>query len=375
MVKKEKTKLERLAITNLPAVGPLYKKKFEKYGVNTVYDVVFYGSEELHVATGMKKDSTDELVKKANTYLVNEGFAPKPDMTPREMLEFNKNAKRISSGSIMLDEILKGGIETGKTTIIYGSNGSGKTQLSHTMAVTFLEDNPEEKVFWIEIEGTFKPERIVEIAIARGLAKDENEAYDKFLDRIIIQRCNDTTMMVEYAEHMTTELITENVGFIVIDGAIGKFRLDFRGRGTLSDRQVDVGSFVNRLGKISYYMGIAVLVTNQVTANLSGFGALDLPIGGHIVGHWSNLTLRIIKSGDDRRVEIKKSSYLPEVETTVCITDKGITDTRANLKERAMAEREDLQSNEEGLKDKSLLLENPDSGSLTSKTYGGGTVN
>lgn len=357
MAKKEKTKMERLAITNLPAVGPTYKKKFEKYGVNTVYDIVFYGSEELHVATGMKKDATDELVKKANKYLVDEGFAPKPDMTPRELMEYNKNAKRISSGSILLDEILKGGIETGKTTIVYGSNGSGKTQMSHTMTVTFLEDNPEKKVLWIEIEGTFKPERIAEIAVARGLAKDEDEAYDKFLDRIILQRCNDTTMLVEYAEHMTTELIEEDVGFIVIDGAIGKFRLDFRGRGTLSDRQVDVGSFVNRLGKVSYYMQIAVLVTNQVTANLSGFGALDLPIGGHIVGHWSNLTLRIIKSGDDRRVEIKKSSYLPEVETTVRITAEGITDVPKNLKEREMEQREDLQSNEEGLKDKSLLLD------------------
>jgi len=60
---------------------------------------------------------------------------------------------------------LNGGIEAGVITQIYGPPGSGKTQLCHTLSVVMPSDY---RVVYIDTEGSFRPERIQEIANVRG---------------------------------------------------------------------------------------------------------------------------------------------------------------------------------------------------------------
>lgn len=101
---------------------------------------------------------------------------------------------KISCGAKDLDDILEGGMETGSITEMYGENRSGKTQLCHTLCVTcqvcsssfpqyFLlctsldpqhvwcclqlpvaEGGGEGKALYIDTEGTFRPQRIEQIA-------------------------------------------------------------------------------------------------------------------------------------------------------------------------------------------------------------------
>jgi len=42
----------------------------------------------------------------------------------------------ISTGSTAVDNLLRGGVETGSITEIYGEFRTGKTQLCHTLCVT-----------------------------------------------------------------------------------------------------------------------------------------------------------------------------------------------------------------------------------------------
>lgn len=73
-----------------------------------------------------------------------------------------------------------------KNKLVFGEFRTGKTQLSHTLAVT--SQLPIEmgggngKVAFIDTEGTFRPDRIVPIAERYGLNKDEA------LDNIIYAR-------------------------------------------------------------------------------------------------------------------------------------------------------------------------------------------
>lgn len=316
--------LKDVSLTKVPGVGPLYKKKFEKVGINTVVDILLHGAEEIHVETGMKKDSCDELIRKAKTYLEDKDFIPKTEMTPREILEFNENRCKFKTGSKAFDDSLNGGFEMGQTYSIYGQNGSGKTQVAHNQALEAIYKRYH--VLWIELENTFRPERIIEMAIAKGYAKDKEEALD-LLDRVIILRGADSTLMMDNLSQATPKLIEKNVGLIIVDGGIGKLRIDFRGRQTLSERQVDLGTFVGRLAKLAYYLNICVIITNQVTANLNPYGALVLPIGGHILGHFAQFIIYIRKSGDKRIITLKKSSYIPENDANIVITAAGIEDT------------------------------------------------
>lgn len=323
--------LSDIPLTKLPGVGPEYEKRFKKIGITTILDILLAGAEEIHVKTGMKKEPCNVLVSKAKEYLEKKDLIPKSEMTSRELYEYRESIPRITTGSLMFDNMLAGGFELGQTASIYGGDGSGKTQVCHNMVVRYIQQTGR-KALWLEIENTYRPERIIQIALENGYAKDKEEAMDKFLDNIVLKTCKDSTVMQHLINHSTETLVEENIGFIIVDGSVGRFRLDFRGRGTLSDRQVDLGTFVTRLDKIAYYLRIGVLVTNQVTANLELYGAKVLPIGGYIMGHFANCILYISRSGEVRKITLKKSSYIPEHTIEIKITNKGIEDTPENIK-------------------------------------------
>lgn len=64
--------------------------------------------------------------------------------------------------------MLKGGIETGSITELYGEFRTGKTQLCHTLCVTSQlpldQGGGEGKALYIDTEGCFRPERLKKIA-------------------------------------------------------------------------------------------------------------------------------------------------------------------------------------------------------------------
>jgi RecA/RadA recombinase len=84
------------------------------------------------------------------------------------------------------DAILGGGVETGSITEAYGEFRTGKTQLSHTLAVTcqlgFEQGGGQGKCIYLDTEGNFRPERIEKIAERFGLDPEAT------LDNIIVAR-------------------------------------------------------------------------------------------------------------------------------------------------------------------------------------------
>ena len=67
-----------------------------------------------------------------------------------------------------MDTLLGGGVESSSITEIFGESRTGKTQLCHTLCVTCQLDRGrgggEGKAMYIDTEGTFRPERVREIA-------------------------------------------------------------------------------------------------------------------------------------------------------------------------------------------------------------------
>ena len=63
-------------------------------------------------------------------------------------------------------------------------------------------------------------------------------------------------------------------------------RSDYSGRGELAARQMHLGKFLRGLLKLADTFGVAIVITNQVTANVDGMmmGDNQTPIGGNILG-------------------------------------------------------------------------------------------
>lgn len=79
--------------------------------------------------------------------------------------------------------MIGGGIETQSITEVFGEFGSGKSQISHELAVT-VQLPPEKggldgECVFIDTENTFRPERIEQIA--NGFELDIEEVLQKFM--------------------------------------------------------------------------------------------------------------------------------------------------------------------------------------------------
>ncbi|EHK99937.1 putative Meiotic recombination protein DMC1 [Glarea lozoyensis 74030] len=188
---------------------------------------------------------------------------------------------------------------------VYGEFRCGKTQLAHTMAV--IAQLPKEmggaegKVAYIDTEGTFRPERIMEIAERFGVDPDqacENIAY---------ARAQNSEMQTELLESLAANFATNEYRLLIIDSVMALYRTDYSGRGELSERQQVLGSFLRRATQMAEEFNLAVLMTNQVMSDPGAsalFAGADgrKPVGGHILAHASTTRLLLRKGRGEERV-------------------------------------------------------------------------
>merc|ERR1712141_945985 len=78
---------------------------------------------------------------------------------------------------------------------------------------------------------------------------------------------------------------------LIVDSIMALFRVDYSGRGELSERQQHLAQAMSRLQKIAEEYNVAVFITNQMTPDpgaTMGFQAdPKKPIGGNIIAHAS----------------------------------------------------------------------------------------
>lgn len=111
----------------------------------------------------------------------------------------------ISTGASKLDALLKGGIETGSITELFGEFRTGKSQLCHQLAVTcqLPIDNggAEGKCMFIDAEGTFRPERF--ISIAQRYKMDPKEVLENIAYARAYNTDHQTQLLVDAAAMMS----------------------------------------------------------------------------------------------------------------------------------------------------------------------------
>ena len=326
--------MEDLRLDILPGVGPVTTKKLSDAGIHNIMDLIVRGPVELAEISGMDKDTAANIVEKARQALVEGGLLAKDFVSATEIYKRRQEIGRITTGTECLDLLLEGGLETQALTEVYGEFGSGKTQFCHTMCVTVQkpkeEGGLEGTALYIDTEGTFRPERIVSIAKAHGMEPE------KVLDRIIVARAYNSahqTLILEEASQMIKE---NNVKLLIVDSAVGLFRAEYLGRGTLSVRQQRLNKFVHLLVRIAEIYNCAALATNQVMASPDVFfGDPTRPIGGNVVAHTSTYRIYFKKSGKKRIARMVDSPHHPEQEVIFALAEAGVVDPDSDTKKKS----------------------------------------
>lgn len=111
------------------------------------------------------------------------------------------------------------------------------------------------------------------------------------------------------------------------------YRTDYSGRGELSARQMHLARFLRMLLRLADEFGVAVLISNQVVAQVDGGPMFQAdpkkPIGGNILAHASTTRLYLRKGrGETRICKIYDSPCLPESEAMFAINADGIGDAK-----------------------------------------------
>ncbi|CCU74603.1 DNA repair protein RAD51 [Blumeria hordei DH14] len=237
----------------------------------------------------------------------------------------------ITTGSKQLDTLLAGGIETGSVTEIFGEFRTGKSQICHTLAVTcqlpFDMGGGEGKCLYIDTEGTFRPVRLLAVANRYGLSGEE------VLDNVAYARAYNSDHQLQLLNQAAAMMCETRFSLLVVDSATSLYRTDFVGRGELSSRQTHLAKFLRTLQRLADEFGIAVVITNQVVAQVDGGPSAMFnpdpkkPIGGNIIAHASTTRLSLKKGrGETRICKIYDSPCLPESDCLFAINEDGIGD-------------------------------------------------
>src|SRR5437773_7940098 len=160
-------------LKDLDGVGPATKQKLKDAGVESILDLAAALPEELVEMAGVTDEKASAIIYTARRSLMDSGLLDQDFIRADEALERRQKMMRCSTGSKNLDALLNGGIETQAITEFYGDFGSGKSQICHTLCT--VAQLPAESsglggaVIFIDTEGTFRPERVKQIAEESGL--------------------------------------------------------------------------------------------------------------------------------------------------------------------------------------------------------------
>ena len=335
-------------LEDLPGVGPATADKLVDNGFESYQSIAVASPGEMSNTADIGESSASDIINAARDAADVGGFE-----TGAAVLERRQEIGKLSWQIDAVDDLLGGGIETQSITEVYGEFGSGKSQVTHQMAVN-VQLEPENGgldggCIFVDSEDTFRPERIddmvrglddeiladeMERREIEGTPSDEEaleELVEAFLDQIHVAKAFNSNHQILLAEK-AKELAGEHeetewpIRIVCVDSLTAHFRAEYVGRGELAERQQKLNKHLHDLMRLGDLYNTAILVTNQVASNPdSYFGDPTQAIGGNILGHASTFRIYLRKSkGDKRIVRLVDAPNLADGEAVMRVQNEGL---------------------------------------------------
>lgn len=185
-----------------------------------------------------------------------------------------------------IDSLLGGGVRSGMLTDIYGQSGSGKSQICFTLCVNYIKSSAQaDRIMFVDTAGTFRPERIVEIA---GDSMNSN-----ILNKIIYIRALSTVDQAN-AIRLISSLTPK---LIILDSATSLFSGEFKGMA----RHLALMKYLHQVSLNAIRFDCAIVMTNMVR---------NVPSDGIIAGSQDNHAATSAISGDVDRLAFGEREFM-----------------------------------------------------------------
>lgn len=227
----------------------------------------------------------------------------------------------LSTSSQNLDRLIGGGIRKGQVYDFFGASGTGKTQICFQLCVNqaLLTEDGGTPVF-VDTIGTFRPERVSELAAFRGGRSKE------VLERILVLRCSSTADQLGTPSKVKVLCRQTRVGLLLLDSLTGNFVFELMGEKRILERQSGLARHLHDLCLLALSEDIPIVLTNEIRGRVSEGRMIEVELGSRTVSAAVHTRVHLSRLKERwRAVRVQPSPH--PVETASFIVDeRGVHD-------------------------------------------------
>eukprot|EP00036_Acanthoecidae_sp_10tr_P019492 CAMPEP_0206298260 /NCGR_PEP_ID=MMETSP0106_2-20121207/6598_1 /ASSEMBLY_ACC=CAM_ASM_000206 /TAXON_ID=81532 /ORGANISM="Acanthoeca-like sp., Strain 10tr" /LENGTH=333 /DNA_ID=CAMNT_0053728955 /DNA_START=44 /DNA_END=1045 /DNA_ORIENTATION=+ len=254
---------------------------------------------------------------------------------------------RLTSGCLVLDKVLRGGLLTRGLTEVVGESASAKTQFCLQLALT-VQLPPSAGglgggAVFICTEDAFPNKRMAQLAETCG-GRWPALAASAVGDRVYVEHCGTVAGLLSLLAHKVPVMVKHGVRLVVVDSIAALFRGEY-GRDDSIARADDLFKISRALKALSDQWHTAIVCVNQVS-DLVGDGAprLVIPALGLAWSDMVNTRLFLQKGSgaEPRTLAVVLAPHLPPTRVAFRVDASGVhgiptNDTRVEPAEAAAA--------------------------------------
>lgn len=338
---------EQVGLHNLTNLSPFLIQRLLKKGFLSLIDLIVRGPLDIMDALGVKsiwgQKVAERLTKDSLSILEGNRILDKFS-SAEELLKMRQHAHRISTGSGLLDRLLKGGIETGAVTEIYGKNNDGRLHLCYTLAILVQQDirlgGLGGKALFVDTKKRFGSEPLYQFAAWRG------HDPETVLKNVLVVKPTGVAEMENTIKTVGSLIYKNNIKLIVFDSFLYCYNRKYYGRENLAAKQETLNRHMSMLKSIASIYDVAIVLANESRlSRVTNVGQEINTVGGNILAHNSTYKISfkkyrhykwnkhgmLVRTYDryNRIAKIVNSPYQPPEETFFAIDGyAGIVDCK-----------------------------------------------
>ena len=222
---------------------------------------------------------------------------------------------KVSFGLPELDLLVGRGLPMNSITEVYGSAGSGKSQLCFQLASNVLKNDENAKILFISTQERFPIDRLMSML---GPFADKS-----CLDRFHIEYFLDSEVESHFFHYSIFEMMKAfNYKLIIFDSIAS----NSRNIENIFEKSEHINSIIASFKRIFLYFEVCVLIINQVTDVPSELESLKTPALGLTLENNVNLKIFLEKTKklNERKIYVKKTLFSTPTTGYFIISSEGL---------------------------------------------------
>jgi RecA/RadA recombinase len=214
--------------------------------------------------------------------------------------EFSIPKEKISFGLPELDLITGRGLPMNSITEVYGTAGSGKSQLCFQIAADVLKKDENAKILFICTQERFPIERLMTML---GPFSDKS-----YLDRVHIEYFLDSDVEYHFFRYSLFEMMKEFRYKLVIFDNIASNSRNFE---NIFEKSEHINSIIASFKRIFFYFEVCAIIVNQMTDIPNDLEPIKVSALGLTLENNVNMKILLEKTKhyNERKIVVKKAMF------------------------------------------------------------------